>query len=140
MRRKRPRVVIVPADRVADHLASYRDGLRKDLTDRDVRGHVDSLLRYARRSRRERSEWLAYLFDGSPHHPEPFDLMGELADGATWTESQPSPPAASDWPDDPTDDGHSGSRIPRRPPDSSGSSPAEASLPDERAPHDIHQH
>src|SRR3954454_12840637 len=129
LKRKRQRVVIVPAERLPDHLIWYRDVLRRDLGDRDVRGMLDALFRNQGQSRRNRSQWLAYLFDGAQHHPEPFDLTGEVVGDARWAQLGPDAPPSKQGPDDPTDDGQAGSGIPRRPPDSPGSAAAQATLP-----------
>lgn len=128
IRRKRPVVVAVSAERLPEHLVWQRDQMRIHMADRDVRGFLDALLRQQGRSRRERSGWLAFLLDGAPNHPEPFDLMAELASSSTGTEAGPGDPPSREWPDDATDDGQ-GSGVPKRPPDSSGSAGVQA-IPD----------
>jgi hypothetical protein len=139
LRRKRPMVVIVPAARLVDHLIWQRDQFRRHMADRDVRGLLDALLRQQRRSRGERSRWLAFLFNDAPNHPAPFDLMAELANDET-THAGPAEPHPGERPDEPPDDGRAGSRIPRRPPDSSGSAAAEAIAETEPGPRDIRAH
>ena len=37
-------------------------------------------------TRRERREWLAYLFDGAPSHPLPFAMTGVAGEGKTRTD------------------------------------------------------
>lgn len=47
---------------------------------------IDAFLRDQRRSRQERRQWLAHLFDAAPWHPAPFAMTGEEVEGKTWTD------------------------------------------------------
>jgi hypothetical protein len=115
LKRKRSMVVMVPAERMLDHLVWQRDGFRRHMSDHDAKGLLDALLRQQRRSRGERSKWLAFLFDQAQDHPAPFDLMAELANGDT-TDAGPDEPPRGEGPDDAPDDRRSDSGVPRRHP------------------------
>lgn len=69
--RRQPRVEMMTPDETVDHLVRFSQSLSADIGATQARGVLDALLRDQRRSRQERQEWLAFLFDGHQAHPPP---------------------------------------------------------------------
>lgn len=97
--RRRPRVEMMDPDATVEWMRSHRQQLAADVGEEAARGIIDAFLRDQKRPRRERREWLAYLFDDAPSHPTPFAMTGEESEGKTETDHRLTGLVAQkDWP------------------------------------------